>query len=758
MRRRQRLLAISTCMGLLLMIGIGAPTAADVTPDSSQSIAASVAQGAHYISQTVSEIKVDGVMDEAAWQDATVFSLDYETWPSDNIPAVVETEARITYDESTLYVGFRAHDPDPSKIRARITDRDSAYQDDFLGIGIDTFNDERRAFEFFVNPLGVQMDMFLDGVTGNESDSWDAIWDSAGQITADGYVVEMAIPFNQLRFPGGGGEQTWGFDLVRFYPRDDRHRLSVHQLDRDNNCYLCQASKMTGFRDISAGRNLEIVPTLTGSQSEERVDFPNGGLEANDPDTDIGLSARWGLTPNLTLNMTVNPDFSQIEADVAQIAVNERFALFFPERRPFFLEGADFFSTPMNAVFTRNVASPDWGLKLTGKQGKNAVGVFVAEDELTNLLFPGSQGSDGTSLDFASTDAVVRYRRDFGESSTIGALVTHRGGDDYANSLGGLDGKYRFSDSDQVRFQWLTSSTEYPSAVAEEFAQPGEAFSDQAFSLDYRHETRNWSAYTSYEDIGKDFRADMGFVPQVDRREFELGGQRVWYGDEDDWHNRIRLGLEWNTEEDQNGQLLERETELNFNVTGPHQLFMGIWPAMRTRVVNGVSFDQEVANAYAQMSPNGSLFFSVFVGGGDGIDFRETRPGKVLFFEPTVRYNLGRRLKASLSHNLQELDIDEGNLFEANLTQLRLVYQFNPRMFVRTTNQFSKVERNQALYSDEVDTLSESLFNQFLFSYKVNPQTVFFLGYSETRSGDGSQGLTQRDRAIFTKFGYAWVL
>jgi hypothetical protein len=766
MFRQRRYDAAGLCLALATVLGVStlgqsAPAIAEPSREElegGESIAVGLARAAYYIEKAISEVTVDGVLDEPAWESARRFTLDYETWPSENTPALVETEAWVTYGESALYVGFHAYDPDPASIRARIADRDNAFGDDFLGIGIDTFNDERRAFEFFVNPLGVQMDMFLDGVSGDESESWDAIWHSAGKITEDGYVVEMEIPFNQLRFPAGKQEHVWGFDLVRFYPREDRHRLSIHPLDRDNDCYLCQASKMKGFGGISPGRNIEVVPTLTGRQAEERTDFPTGDLEGGDPQNELGLTARWGMTPNLTLSATVNPDFSQVEADAAQLAVNQRFALFFPERRPFFLEGADFFSTPLDAVFTRNVASPDWGLKLTGKQGKSAIGVFVAEDEITNLLLPGAEGSDSTTLDFGSTDAVVRYRRDLGESSTLGVLMTHRGGAGYANSVGGVDGLYRITDSDSLRFQWLRSSTEYPGEVLDEFEQPDGIFEDQAFSMSYRRSTREWNVYSSYEDIGRDFRADLGFVPQVDRKEFEVGGQRIWYGEDDDWYNRIRAGVEWQTQEDQSGQLLERETEINFSITGPYQLFAGIWPAQRTRVFEGRTFEQEVVNTYVEMSPSGNLYFSLFAGGGDAIDFEETRPAEVLFLEPRLRYNFGRRLKATLSHNLQQLDIDEGRLFEANLSQLRLVYQFNPRAFVRSVSQYTVVERNQDLFTEEVEARAETLFSQLLFAYKLNPQTVFFLGYSDSYEGDDTLGLTQRDRAIFTKFGYAWVM
>src|SRR5215210_3993296 len=332
----------------------------------------------HRIERAASEIKVDGVLDEAAWQTAAVVALKYETRPGENTPPPVATETLVTYDDGHIYVAFRAHDPDPSAIRAHLSDRDDAFSDDFVGIVLDTFNDERRAFEFFVNPLGVQMDMFIDDVSGNEDASWDTIWSSAGKITADGYAVEIAIPLSSLRFPRTEGEQTWGFDALRFYPRSQTARISSHPLDRNVNCYLCQASKMSGFSGITPGRNVELAPTVTSARTDQRQDLPSGPFDEGKLESDLGLTAKWGITPNLTLNAALNPDFSQVEADAAQLDVNTQFALFFPEKRPFFLEGADFFATPFDVVFPRNVADPSWGLKLTGKEGKNAVGVFAA--------------------------------------------------------------------------------------------------------------------------------------------------------------------------------------------------------------------------------------------------------------------------------------------------------------------------------------------------------------------------------------------
>src|SRR5262249_19124632 len=246
----------------------------------------------------------------------------------------------------------------------------------------------------------------LDGI---EDWAWDAIWKSAGRITSDGYVVEVAIPFNQLRFPKSDAALTWGFDVFRSYPRSVRHRISASYQDRNRSCLLCQANKISGLAGISPGRNLELDPTMTGHRTDRRPDFPEGSLEKDSEKADFGLTARWGVTPSLVLNATVNPDFSQVEADVAQLSVNTRFGLFYEEKRPFFLEGVDFFSTPLPTVYTRTVADPQGGIKVTGKAGGNALGVFVARDSVNNLVLPSNQASELVSIDQKVWSGVLRY-------------------------------------------------------------------------------------------------------------------------------------------------------------------------------------------------------------------------------------------------------------------------------------------------------------------------------------------------------------
>ncbi|MCH9649045.1 MAG: carbohydrate binding family 9 domain-containing protein [Deltaproteobacteria bacterium] len=712
----------------------------------------------HSIPVTTEAIEIDGSIDESAWSNALSIPLLWETDPGENLPAPVETECLLTYDLNHLYVAFRALDPDPQKIRARLADRDQVFSDDFVGIILDTFNDERRAFQFFVNPRGVQMDVFLDQVNDREDPSWDAIWDSAGRITPEGYEVELAIPFSSLRFPHASGPQTWGLDALRFWPRNSRHRLTNVSRDRNNSCHLCQLSKISGFEGITPGRNIEITPTLTAARLDLRSDFPHGELENASEDTDAGLTLRWGITPNLILSGTVNPDFSQIESDSAQLGINEQFALFFPERRPFFLEGADFFESPLRAIFTRNVADPDWGVKLSGKQGKSAFGVFAAQDKITNLLFPGSQGSQSTSLDLETFDGALRFRRDLGASSALGVMATSREGDGYSNRVYGFDGLWRGSESDRLRFQWLSSSTTYPDAVAEEFNQPNDSFQDQAFKIAYNHDARNWEWYASYDDIGEDFRADLGFLPRVGYT-FLLGGlKRIWWGEEEDWFNRLSFGGDWDLTRDQSGNTLEREAELFFNYDGPKQseVFLGL--GTRERFFNGVTFDENYVNSFLEIQPTGDLELSLWFRAGDDIDFANTRPGEILRLNPEVRYDLGRRLRLNLEHDFRRLDVEGGTLFEANLSQLKAIYQFNRRTFVRTILQLTDIERDPGLFVESVEAKTEQLLTQLLFSYKINPQTVFFLGYSDTSAGNTDVSLTRTDRTFFFKVGYAWVL
>jgi hypothetical protein len=722
-------------------------------------VASATAATLNDVPRTDKSIRIDGVMDDDAWLDAVQISLNFETDPGENTPAKVDTIAFLIEDGNSLFVAFKAADPDPAAIRAYLRDRDSAWNDDFVGIVLDTFNDGQRAFEFFANPYGVQMDRTNDDVNKNENPSWNAIWSSVGQINANGYTVEMEIPLSQLRFPQADGKQTWGIDLIRSYPREHQFQLANNPRDRNVNCYLCQFGKIEGFEGAEPSKDLEIVPSLTASKVDTTDDPGNVPLGDSDPDAEVGLNLRWGITPDMTINLAINPDFSQIEADIPQIAVNNQFALFFPETRPFFLEGADYFTTPIDAVFTRTVADPSFGAKLTGKRGKNTFGFFATQDEITNLLFPGPFGSDSTTLAQDNSALVARYSRGFGESSTVGALFTGRTGDNYHNTVGGLDMRWRINDQHNLELQYLRSETEYPIDVALEFEQPLGRFDGDAGTARYEYDSRNWFAFVQHEQHSPGFRADSGFVPRVDTNRQKVGLRRSWFGEEEDWFTRIRLSGDWEIIHDEQGRMLEREVEAKFRVGLPLQIWTMIGIESRDALFDDILFHEEKISFYGQSRPISGLEFGLYVQVGDQIDFANSRLGDQLYVEPFVNWNANKNLLLRFQGTLSRLDSKDGpNIFNAQLYDIRLTWQFNVRSYIRFTTQYQIIDRNPDEYIDPVESETRDVGRQLLYSYKLNPQTVFFLGYSDQLiKEDYLENLTTTDRTWFMKVSYAWT-
>lgn len=705
-----------------------------------------------------SDIFIDAVLDEAAWQQARRVTLDFESWPAENIAARAKTEAFVTHDDKQLYVAFIAHDPDPSRIRAHLSDRDDIFEDDFVGIVLDTFNDQRRGFEFFVNPLGVQGDLFQDDINQVEDASYDAIWDSAGRITDEGYIVEMAIPFRSLRFRNGGAPQVWGIEFTRIYPRGERHQFRAYRADRNLACYLCEFQKYRGFEGIDPGNNVEIMPTVTGLRTRERPEY---GEAFHDTETELepGLDLRWGITPNVILNATLNPDFSQVEADVAQLDVNNQFALFFPERRPFFLEGQDLFDDVFGLVYTRNIADPDYGAKVTGKEGNHAFGAFITDDVITNLTFPGAQGDDFESFDFESRNAAARYRFDLGANSAIGALVTRRqAGNGYSNSVYAIDGLYRITPSDKLTVEYAATRTTYPEFVATEFDQPLTAFDDEAWHLSYDRNVREYFLYADYNNVGEGFRGDLGFLPQVGYEKALAGGGYQWHGDEDTWYRRLQLNGDYDVMLDSDGDELEREAEAYFSFSGAMQSFLEAGLIRRRQFYDGVTYYQTLQSLYGEAKPSGAVSVGSYLLSGDAIDFENSQPGTVFQFEPWMNLRLGEHLAISVNFLYQELDVAAGNLFRARVTDLRTTWQFNTRMSIRWIAQYRDVTRDPSLYLDEVDTRARDWGNQFLFSYKVNPRTLLYAGYSDGQEAINGDPFDEQVQTVFVKLSYAWQL
>jgi hypothetical protein len=710
------------------------------------------------ISRATSPIHVDGVLDEPAWQKATVVPVNHEWFPGDDVPAPVETTALLTYDDERLYIAFRASDPQPSLIRARFADRDVPTDDDTVGFMLDPFHDGRRGFQFRINPLGVQMDAVNSDVEGSEDFSWDAIWESAGRVTADGYVVEVALPFRQLRFPAASGIQTWGFMAMRDWPRSLRHRMRSIVTDQNRNCAVCQLGDLTGLQGMETGRNLEVVPTLTGNHSEERQGFPDGRFETAGDKLDPGVSARWGVTPNVAVNLTINPDFSQVEADAAQLDVNTRFALFFPEKRPFFLEGADFFETQFPLVFTRTVADPVAGLKITGKQDAHAFGGFFARDRINNLILPGSQSSSLASIDEDVTSGVLRYRRDLSKGSTLGVLWTGREGDDYRNHVAGIDGTYRVADSDVVRYQLAGSTTRYPDGFARGEGETAGSFDGHALSAAYEHNDHLWFWHADYQELAPDFRADSGFIDRVGVRTGSANALRRIWGNPGDWFSILSVSLGVDATQEYDGAFNEWGSDLVLGYEGPRQSEVSFALAPNQEYFQGVTYHNTRQSIYAGFQPFGGSTVSMQVRWGEDIDVANNREGDFVQLAPALDLRLGRHLQGRLDWIHETFDVRGGRLFTVDLAQTRMFYHFNNRSFVRAIFQYEWLERNPALYIDPVRRKTEDLLSQLLFSYRLNAQTVLLVGYSDDYAGLDRIDLTQTDRTVFLKIGYALLL
>ncbi len=697
---------------------------------------------------------IDGVMSEPFWQKALVIDLVYETTPNENTPARQATRAYLYEDGENLFVAFRAEETNIDQLRAYLRDRDAGFDDDFVGIQLDTFNDEQRAYEFFVNPYGAQMDLLFDESTGNEDDSWDAIWSSAGVIDDKGYTVEMAIPFNNLRFEGGNNIKTWGFEVLRVHPRNERRIYRNVMDDRNRNCTLCRMAKLRGFKEATQGNQLELNPVLTVAASESRND--QGNLESNDTDYEPGLNLKWGITPEFTLDATLNPDFSQVESDEAQLSVNQTFALFFDEKRPFFLEGADYFTTGERVVYTRNVTDPDFGLKITGRSGNHTIGTFAAQDALTNIILPGTFGSDFASLDEKSEVFASRYRYDFNPDLNVGAIATYRSAGDYSNLVGGVDGYFRWRDRHRFRAQFITTDTDNSDVLQNDFGlAPSQ--SGTGYRVRYNFDSRNWFQYLSYSEFDKDFRADLGFITQVNTDKAVVGGGRIFYS-EDSWWNRIEIGGDWDITHDGDGRLLEKELEGRIEVNGPLQSYANLNIVKRDRLFDNVLFDEQFYNVYANFQPIRGLLLENRISFGDRIDFSNTRLGDNLRIEPGIHYSINKHIQLFVHHTYDRLKVSGLRDRTANLTDFRLIYQFNARSFLRLTAQLQDVESESRLPADFGEVNRERNFNkQLLYSYKVNPRTVFFLGYSDLADSDNERPSIQvQQRGLFMKIGYVF--
>ncbi len=367
---------------------------------------------------------IDGKLDEPVWQKAAVLKDFYQIDPGDNIAPSKPTDVLIGYDPKFLYIAFRAFD-EPDKVRSTVAKRDNIFRDDYVGFYLDTFNDKRKAFEMFFNPLGIQGDGVLTEGSG-EDFSVDVLMESKGVLNDAGYVVEIAIPFKSIRYEAGKGK-LWGAHFFRRIQRFNRELSSWMPFSRSIDSNLSQAGHLGGLEGISTERTLELIPSLTLSESGKFVrSFGPASLGTADPGRIVNEPIRFDPRPTakftpssaLTLDLAINPDFAQVEADQIVVTANQRFPIFFPEKRPFFLEGIDIFRTPITAVHTRAIVDPDVAVKVSGKKGRNTFGLMVASDNGPGT-FVGDERLNPNNFRFLDKNAhigVLRLKRDVGKA------------------------------------------------------------------------------------------------------------------------------------------------------------------------------------------------------------------------------------------------------------------------------------------------------------------------------------------------------
>ncbi|MFN8176441.1 MAG: DUF5916 domain-containing protein [bacterium] len=713
------------------------------------------------IRRAAGPIEVDGDLSDPGWQGCDGITTWYETNVGDNVPPQVGNLAYLTYDDQYLYAGFVFEDPNPKAIRAPLGDHDAVGSPtDYGGVIVDSRNDGKTAQMFLANPRGVQYDALTSDVSG-EDNSPDFFWESAGKITATGWNLEMRIPFTSLRYDHEA-TPTWAILLYRNYPRDRRYQFFSTRLPRDVNCFICNSPKLVGLESLPHGSHLVLAPFTSASQSSAPQGDLGSPLEAGDAKGAMGADLKWSPSAAMAIDGTWKPDFSQIESDAAQIVANERFALFFAEKRPFFLEGVDLFSTPLQAVYTRTITSPRGGVRATGRAGSLSYTALVAQDRGGGIVvLPGPQESDQADQNFTSDVAVTRVRRDFGRSFASVLATTreiHGGG---YNRVFGPDFQWAPRTNDTFKGQFLWSETRTPEREDLASVWDGRRLSDGAGLFAWAHGAEHLDVYLQGMKVGEDFRADDGFIPQVGYRE---GYSEVGYTirPKASFVSRERFFAINYCDQDLSGNVLNQRVSAGTGLDGRWNSFVRLELNDDAQRVGDLMLRRFRPRLQIQAVPGSFLnYVALDTYFGDEIDFDNAREGKGATVLTTVQLRPGPHCELRGDVSRRWLNVDtgtaSGRLFTAQVERLRATWAFSARSFVRVIGQLVETDRNPALYTSEVASKDESWSGSALLAYKLNWQTVFYAGYGDEHVFDDiTDRLQPSSRDIFAKLSYAW--
>lgn len=715
-------------------------------------------------------IHVDGRLSEPAWSNASRLSGLTEIRPGDQTSPDACTIVIVGYDKTHLYVAFRAHDPDPSSIRASLQNRDEIFGDDWVGIIVDPYGDATQAYEIFANPHGIQGDLLMSSTNG-EDVGFDLVYQSEGRLTDEGYVVEMAIPFSSLRFPATP-IQEWRITFLRTRPRRSRQQYSWATVDRDDPCFMCQFGTLRGLEGIEPSTNLDVIPAVVGSQSADlaNASVPRSGLNNDRLTVEPSINLRYNFTPSVSAEATVNPDFSQVESDAARIDANETFALSYPERRPFFQEGSELFETWIDVIYTRSINAPIAAGKTTGRFGQTSVAYLSAIDQKTPMLLPFEEQSATLEVGQSASN-ILRARRSFGESSFVGATVTDQRYTDIggSGSVASADAKIQFWKNYRLETQFALSRTDEPNHSdlsstldvatfdrgAHTAALDGETFTGTGAFVSVDRNARHWSFDLAYEHNSPTFRTPNGFERSNDYRLVRLWQGYQFYLDDGELVDRIRPSTWLMVERNFDGVGKQTAGELQLQIRLIGQTYVWTDVGYRQERFNGVRFPGLAdwnLNVNSNFSDPVRLGFNV--NGGRDI-YRSDTPeeGNALnvsvwgTFQPVSRVTIQPEANYA---RLRDIDTDT-TFFEGYVLRAKTSVQFTRELSLRLITQYNH-------FSGRVDL-------EPLLSYEINPFSVFHVGTThnytvleDTPVSDVNSSVVQTGRQFFFKFQYLFRL
>jgi len=697
-----------------------------------------------YISKFTDPIHIDGVLDELSWKNAAQIKNFYGFQPVDGEPATEQTAVLLGHSESSFYAAFVCFDPMPNNIRSSITQRDDIFDDDFVILYLDTFNDSKTAYQFAFNPHGIQADgIYIEAV--GEDFNPDFIFYSEGRRFKRGYIIEIEIPFKSLRFPEEK-ELIWGLAVLRRINHLDKD-IIWPRISRNLSTFIPQFGKIHGIFNISGGNNIELLPEITASKQDN---YANSNPDEGPIEVEAGLNFKYGLTSSLTLDLAYNPDFSQIEADADKIDVNRRFPLKYDEKRPFFLEGTNIFNTPIEAVHTRQMVNPILGFKTTGQIGDYSIGVLAGIDEYygsKNYLEEESYYKALYDTAFNTSEfmkqyqneqsyhGVVRLQKNIWDNSNIGILATDKEFGDLYSRTFGVDGRFIYSNEYIFTFQALHSQSK-------NFFET-EQKQDPAFYAELYRRTRTFSFQLFYNDIYPNFEAENGFLERTDFRKF---GTYMWYDIQSDKSFFRLIRPNFYAYQMYNHENLQIEQFLAPSITiqtkGQTELSLSYYRIMEEYV--GINFNKNQFYLNLSNKTFSWLFIDIDAIVGDGIYYGiDPFLGSVQSITTTLQLKPTNQWTNELSANNYKFSGNfNSNEFKIiqDIYRFKTTYQFTRSLFLRFI-----VESNN--YYDDLDINA-------LLSYQPIPGTVLFIGYNDYFSKNVNKNYQRNFRGFFSKVSY----